>query len=275
MIPEKILQTDLLDILFENKNKSYGAYLLRRHYAVHLTKALFITAVASISFFLFLQLKPVKQSVSSLFIIPPDGLKITQVEVENDLPRSKQVKPPVTMPKANTVDYQQVVIVPDDAVPQNMVDVNTLNDANISNANITGDADVPADIVEPITGGGSGNIEPVVKSVEPTEPAVLNFAEIMPAYPGGVQALKRFMERNLVKPDNLEPGESVVIRAKFIVGVTGAIEQVELLNDGPAELKKTVLQTIAKMPSWSPGMQNGHPVAVYFVLPITFMASDD
>lgn len=275
MVPDKILQSDLLDILFENKNKSYGAYFLRRHYPVNLIKAVFITVVLSVSFFLFLQLKPVAQYSTEPILFTPDDHTIIDVFVKPESPEPFMARQQVVMPKASSIDYQHIVIVPDDAL-QNVVDVNALQNANIGNVTSDGMPDAPIDIAEPFSGNGPGDVEPVtVKPIEPVEPSVLNFAEIMPAYPGGVQALKRFMERNLIKPDNLEPGEKVVIKAKFIVGVTGVIEKVELLTEGPEELKKSVLQSIAKMPAWSPGMQNGHPVAVYFVLPITFIASDD
>lgn len=275
MIPDKILQSDLLDILFENKNKSYGAYFLRRHYHFHLMKALFITAAISVSFFLFLQFKPVNQISKAPLLVIPDGNTVIDVIVERERTEPETARPQPAIPQARSIDYQQVLIVPDH-IQQNVVDVNVLQNANISNVTTDGVPDAPVDVVEPISGNGYENAEAVVaKPVEPAEPAVLNFAEIMPAYPGGVQALKRFMERNLIKPDNLEPGDKVVIKAKFIVGVTGIIEQVELLNEGPQELKRSILQTIAKMPAWTPGMQNGHPVSVYFVLPITFIATDD
>ncbi len=273
MIPEKILQSDLLDILFENRNKYYGAYFLRRNYSNYLLKAIATTTALSILFFLLLQMRSEKRTEQILTFFPDDH-HVTDVFIEPDQPVSKPAVKQMIIPTSNSIDYDNVKIV-QDSVVQNIADVDALEHANISNETIEGDPSIPTDIVQPFS--SDGNNEMGVKNTiteKAVEPSVLNIAEIMPAYPGGIAALKRFMERYLVKPDNLQSGETVVIKAKFVVSKTGEIEQIALLNDGPSDLKQSVLKTIAKMPNWSPGIQNGHPVAVYFVLPITFMATE-
>ncbi len=273
MMPEKILQSDLLDILFENRNKYYGAYSLRRNYINHLLKAIAITTALSILFFLLLQIRTEKNK-GQIFALIPDDPHVTTVIFEPDKPEHVPVEKPISTPLANTIDFDHVQIVPDN-VQQNIVDNDVLEHASISNETIDGDPEAPIDIAQP--NAGTGNKAVVVENAAPeieVAPSVLNIAEVMPAYPGGVAALKRFMERYLIKPDNLQAGETVIIKAKFVIGKTGKIEQVELLTDGPSELKESVLKTIAKMPEWKPGLQNGHPVAVYFVLPITFTATE-
>jgi len=96
----------------------------------------------------------------------------------------------------------------------------------------------------------------------------------MPEFPGGLEALKKFLLKNIRQPDDLQPGERIVVLASFIVARNGGIEQMKIINSGRADLDKEVLRVIGKMPSWKPGVQNGHEVSVYFNLPVTFIGAD-
>ena len=103
----------------------------------------------------------------------------------------------------------------------------------------------------------------------------LTWAQVMPEYPGGIEALKKFMLRNLKQPDNLQPGEKIVVKATFIVNKQGEIEQVKIIGSGRDDLDEEVKRVINKMPLWRAGMQNGNAVAVYFNLPVTFMSEEE
>jgi protein TonB len=82
------------------------------------------------------------------------------------------------------------------------------------------------------------------------------------------------MQRNLVQPDDLEAGEKVVVMVRFVVEKDGTIAAATLLNSGRKDLDENVLRTVQKMPKWVPGMQHGNRVAVYFKLPVTFLAQE-
>ena len=97
----------------------------------------------------------------------------------------------------------------------------------------------------------------------------------MPEYPGGIEALKKFMLKNLRQPDDLQPGEKILVMASFVVNKNGQIEQVKIINGGRTDLNKEVQRVINKMPFWKPGLQNGNTVAVYFNLPVTFISTED
>ena len=73
MLPDEILQSDLLDILFENRNKTYGAYALRRSYNKTITSAISITAFIALTFSVLLFSSHAKHHDFVIpFIIPPD-----------------------------------------------------------------------------------------------------------------------------------------------------------------------------------------------------------
>jgi protein TonB len=101
---------------------------------------------------------------------------------------------------------------------------------------------------------------------------VLDIAEIMPEFPGGTEALKRFLIRNLRMPENnLEEGAQVKVIARFVVGADGRVRDIEIILPADAEFNAEVKRVIAKMPDWKPGSQNHRNVAVYFNLPVNFM----
>ena len=97
----------------------------------------------------------------------------------------------------------------------------------------------------------------------------------MPAFPGGVNALVKFILKNIHQPDDLQAGESIKVIASFVVSKTGGIENIKIISSGRPDLDKEVTRIINKMPLWKPGLQNGKPVSVYFNLPVTFKSADE
>jgi protein TonB len=111
------------------------------------------------------------------------------------------------------------------------------------------------------------NEEPVENKDE-----VLRIAEVMPEFPGGIEALKRFLIRNLHMPENnLEEGEQVKVIARFVVGADGKVRDIEITLPAEAQFNTEVKRVIAKMPDWKPGSQNHRNVAVYYNLPVNFV----
>lgn len=100
---------------------------------------------------------------------------------------------------------------------------------------------------------------------------ILTFAEEMPEYPGGVEALYRFLAQNIVYPPNmrLEKKEAKVY-ATFIIDSNGRIRNIEILNKVPAEFAEETIRVIKMMPAWKPGSQDGKNVTVKYSLPVRF-----
>lgn len=259
MKPEQILNADLLDILFEHRNKDYGAYTLRRGYDRRLLMGLLSMLLVAAIFVVvnFVKMKSTGEAIAEL--IPPDS-KLTEVEI---LSPPKPPEAPKQQQKAASIQYVVPVIsnrvetdVPETAEIAKEVEVSTVTNegppmapsAPVGNDNITAPA-----AVEP----------------EP-EPAVLHRAEVMPEFPGGEAAMKRFMQKNLrFDFDNMEPGSRVEIRCRFVVDKEGKVNGIEIYKSGGrSEFDKEVSRVVGKMPDWKPGSQNGRKVAVYFTLPV-------
>jgi len=271
MQPEKIMQSDLLDILFENRNKTYGAYALRRSYnktmAYAITTTLFIAMAFSITQFM----RHAKhRDLARQVIISPDNV-FTKVEPVK--PLSANPAPQHAVPHIRQVISTPPAIVND--IPETQmptvveIDKSIVGKTNIDGKDATGEVPPP---VSTQAGTGTVAIQPVETKPDGSP---VTWAQIMPEYPGGLDALRKFMLKNLKQPDDLQPGEKIVVTASFIVNKNGQIEQVKIINSGKADLDKEVQRVINKMPLWKPGIQNGNTVAVYFNLPVTFMSEDE
>ncbi|HEY4155800.1 MAG TPA: energy transducer TonB [Puia sp.] len=94
----------------------------------------------------------------------------------------------------------------------------------------------------------------------------------MPEFPGGTEALRRYLSRNLRMPDTeKESGSQVRVIVKFVVGPDGRVTGINTILSGGKAFDEEVQRVISRMPTWKPGIQNGRKVSVYFNLPVNFV----
>jgi protein TonB len=268
MEPLAILQADPLDLLFENRNKSYGAYPLRKFYPQRLMISLGIimSLVVLISFTL-LYPESSTSVIPKKFLLPDDTIREYIIKPDIKLTvlpaRPNSPKPPATM------IYTKPVIVADRDIPKPIPTIEKIEANSIGLKSIAG----PPDNGEPPANGNTAG-SAIIQSSEAAENKneVFDIAEIMPEFPGGTEALKRFLIRNLRMPENnLEEGGQVKVIARFVVGADGRVRDIEITHPADAEFNAEVKRVIGKMPDWKPGSQNHRHVAVYFYLPVNFV----
>jgi len=270
MNKELILKSDVLDILFENRNKSYGAYNLRKFYDNRLMKSIgiMISSVVLLSAFSFI---PQKKTV----VIDPGYTTIVMTLSPPVKEKEKEVVKPKDQPKPpaqRTTGFTKPVIV-DLKTPVNPI--TTLTDSSaIGSKTIPGKPGVVPLVVPPsIPGNGPLLVaEPVKPLVDKLTPR--NEAEIMPAYPGGLAALRKFLERNLQTPGDMQEGEVVDVKIRFVVGYDGKLQGFETVQDGGEAYNNEVVRVLKKMPEWVPGKSNGENVSVYFTIPVKFVPAE-
>lgn len=116
-----------------------------------------------------------------------------------------------------------------------------------------------------------GNIAIPEPPIPPSEPKVHQFAEKMPEYPGGLQAMMNYIHSYFEKKNIKQEGN---IYVRFVVNEDGSLSNLEFLkiDTGLANLglKSDVENLIATMPNWIPGENNGQKVKVYMTIPIRF-----
>lgn len=97
------------------------------------------------------------------------------------------------------------------------------------------------------------------------------FIETMPEFPGGVDAMMRFLGNELVYPkDARRKGIEGRVVLQFIVNADGSIINIEVIKSVYESLDKEAVRAVSQMPKWKPGTQQGKPVFVKFTLPLVF-----
>ncbi|MBA4196065.1 MAG: hypothetical protein C0459_00795 [Chitinophaga sp.] len=276
MKPEQILKSHVLDIVFENRNKQYGAYELRSRYNNRLLRAIMFTSAIVLLFALLQSWKVPHKKVSVYANL--DGVKLTAVEIPKEEVKKDEAPKPKKVHVDNIASATDYVpkIVPDDKVNKKV------NDQALIDSVVIGDKDTPGlaatglinETLEASSNGvpnSTGNTD--VKEVVVEDKPLIR-AEFMPEFPGGKEAFLKFMQKNLRQPDDLEEGQKINVIARFVVEPDGSIEGLDIIQQGREDLNKEVIRVLRKMPKWKPGMQNGRAVPVYFKVPITFMTAD-
>jgi len=267
MTNKEILQADLLDILFEHRNKLYGAYALRKTYSRRLGFAL---GVALSIVLLFILMSFVNNRANGHFRRNrSDSLKITPFVILDEKPKEPEPKKEKQKPPTAEVDYQPPKIVEDDKVKQTLPDLIDIDNANISDKNLAGDK--PNDIAN-TSSGSKGDGDVIVKEPEKTDEPPLPSRE--PSFPGGPAAWLKFLQRILQAPEDIEPGKRIEVQIRFWVDIDGSVSRPEIIKSGGAAFDKEVMRVMKKMPKWEPALQAGKPIAVAYQQPVIFIGEE-
>ncbi|GAA4727553.1 energy transducer TonB [Flavisolibacter ginsenosidimutans] len=266
MTSQQILQADVLDILFEKRNKDYGAYLLRRNYSAQLLKAMGITALLVIALLFLGNSSSTKSVVAKL---NDNGFVVKQVEwpKEKIEPPKPKVQPPATQQPAKT-EVLLDKIKPVEKTTTIIATQKDLDDALPGTAKVDGPpaTAIQAPPLPPSTGNGTAE-----KETEKVAPPLPNR---QPQFPGGAEAWQKFLSRNLAPPADLEPGEKRSVLVRFSVDQDGVITNFVVVQSGGADFDNEVIRVLKKMPHWLPAIQNGRAVAVNFTQPVIFQAAE-
>lgn len=270
MEANKILTADILDIIFEGRNKDYGAYDLRRKYGETLRKALLITASALALVFLISFVSDLmnKNKTKTEF----DVVDTQLAEVKQDEPPPPPPPPPPTPPpppEVNQVKFTPPKIVKDEEVKpdekieeikeEQMISTKTVESEN-TNA-----------IVAPVDEGSK-----VVEAPE-DDNKIFNKVEVEAAFPGGENAWAKYLRKNLdpnVPIDNGAPEGTYQVIVRFVVGKDGTISDVQAETGHGYGMEQEAMKIIKKGPKWTPALQNGRNVNAYRRQPITFVVSE-
>jgi len=256
-----------LSLVFEGRNKEYGAYVNREESSDRHLKAMFIITIVALGLIflprLIQSVVPVADSgVGQNGVVAP--ILIAQKEV-NTVQVNKVVPPPVQLKK--TIIFTPPVVKPDDKVrDEDLIKTQlelTETKAAISIATVDDGTENGVDIAA--MKGHSILVEETAKSEIPSH------VEVMPLFPGGDAAMMKWLKDNLIYPvDALERNIQGRAVLRFVVNKDGSIGNVEVLKGFDPSCDKEAVRVVKKMPNWIPGRQNGNPVAVYYSLPVVF-----
>jgi protein TonB len=272
----KLQTADILDIIFDGRNKEYGAYDLRKTYNKRLRNALFATIGICV---LLLVLSIIANSAGK----EKQEVMVQDMSLENMKNEEKKPEPPPPPPppkqeppKVEITKFTPPKIVKDEEVKpdEEIKEVEKLEDTKIGTFNQEGAKD--EGLVAPPVEKSTGVVE--APKVEEDYDKVFTVVQIPAEFPGGLSAWSRFLERNLNRDIPVEngapPGRYTVVVA-FTVSKTGSISDVAAENDPGYGTKAEAMRVITKGPSWKPAVQNGRNVIYRHKQPITFLVSEE
>ena len=271
-----ILKTDILDIIFEKRNKAYGAYDLRKFYPNRLRLALGFMFITAIGFLAFTFLIKKNEDSRGLFDKIPETI-LKEISITPPIEPVKEPEIAKMMAKQATPVNQtrlisSLLIVPD-VIKTDPVKTIMPKDV-IGKANIDNPTSTPAVVqpVQPLT--GQGGTEKIVPKIDINTPMDGGAVDVLPSFPGGMDALKAFLEKNLHNPYDLENGETIAVKVRFVVGYNGKLQGFTTVEDGGDVYNKEVMRVLKKMPEWIPGKAKGQDVSVYYTIPVKFVMSN-
>jgi len=243
------------DIVFEIRNKEYGAYILRKKYSAYVTLSILIGIII----------------ISTAIITPYLNAKAlekrqhrterqVEIKLENlDQPDQAVVPPPPPPPPPTDV-VQQVKYIPpvvvDSVKPEDTQKLMTADEAQV---NVKND-----DLVE---------IKEVKEEVQEkeSEPEPFLYVEEMPVPPGGVPGLYKYIAEHTQYPEIArENNIQGKVYVRFCVTAKGTVEQVSILKGVDPSLDAEAIRVVRSFPKFTPGKQAGIPVPVWFNVYINF-----
>lgn len=272
MEANKILSADILDLVFENRNKEYGAYELRKTYNGRITKALIITvSLAALALGGSFLASSMSDKNAAQFKV--NDLVMEEIKQEEEKKPEPPPPPPPKQepPKVEMTKFTPPKIVKDEEVKKDEIPPETkeLEDTKIDVVSQEGIKDEGlAPVIE--------QKAVIEEKKEEDENKVFEKVEIEAAFPGGESAWRKYLERNLnanAPVDNGAPEGQYTVWIQFIVDKEGNISDVKPQTSHGYGMEEEAAKIIKKGPKWTPAQQNGRQVKAYRKQPITFVVT--
>jgi protein TonB len=263
-----LYKPEWLELVFDSRNKAYGAYDLRQHYAKNMVMAMGATFLGigllfgAGAIFSGGRLAP----VISIPHDPVITIHLSQIKPPVAPPKHIEPVKPVTPPK--TTALTPFVVKPDPVITTPAPVIAQITGA-VGQTTSKG-KEGPVNII-PVTTPGSGTVTAPDNSIH--QPFGL---DVMPAPVGGDKAWAKFLNKNLRFPDEAQQdGVSGRVILSFIVEKDGTLSNITVDRPAGHGFDEEALRVLKLAKAWKPGIQNGQPVRVKFEIPINFQLSSD
>jgi periplasmic protein TonB len=247
-------KTDLDEIVFEQRNKTYGAYFMRKRYNRFVTYALIfaITALLAatiVPYFLFKQARSINDN------------KDVSVEFTDMNKPPEDAPPPPPPPPPPEALEQKVKFTAPVVTSDTVEDTGALNQDDLNQQSTTTTVTEETEIV----------VEETENQVIEQQAPILTIVELMPSFEGGEEKMYTWLGDNIKYPQVAkETGITGTVIVTFVVEKDGSITGVQVLKDIGGGCGEEAIRVVKNMPKWKSGKQNGVPVRVQFNLPIRF-----
>ncbi|OUP07489.1 energy transducer TonB [Mediterranea sp. An20] len=256
------------DLIFEGRNKEYGAYKMRARAPRRLTFSVILVIVIALVGFsipkLITMVTPEKKEVMTE-VTTLSQLEEPEVKQEEKVQEVRPVESPPPALKSS-IKFTAPVIKKDEEVADEdeMKSQEELTESKvtISIADVKGNDEEGGQLLE--------DLKQIVTEA-PEEEQVFDMVEQKPQFPGGDAEMMAWLSKNLhYPPIAAENGTQGVVVCQFVVGSDGTIRDVKVMRSLDPSCDKEAVRAIMSMPKWLPGRQNGKAVAARFTLPVRF-----
>ncbi len=260
-----ILTNQWIDMVFEGRNKVYGAYELRKDSPKSSLKAL---GFGALFFALAMAAPAIFDKLASGSGDEADVKKIVTVKLP---PKQKKEDlavppppPPPPPPQQNQTKFVKPVVAKAEEVVEDPPKIEEIKDKKTGAETIKGNDEAPISIEKP----GDGD----VKVVEEDPNILYNSAgiEVKPDFPGGMTKFYKFIGDNFTAPEDL----TGKIFVQFVVEKDGSLTDIKILRDIGSGTGAEAIRVLKKCPKWAPGEQNGKKVRCTYQLPISVVAAE-
>ena len=271
-----LISNEWSDLLFENRNKEYGAYVLRQQTGTRNILSIIIVLVILGIAMACVVAKNAIDDYRASRIHHDDVVILTNLPSQKPEPKVERAEPvrqenveKVVEKVRSSIKFVAPVIKKDDEVnPEDMMktqDEIMSSKVAVGFANVIGN-DETAEVLRHkevlVT-------EPVKPKAE--ENVIFEVVEQMPTFPGGMSALMQYLSKNIKYPPVAEEnGIQGRVICTFVVERDGSVSDIRIAKGVDPSLDKEAIRVVSAMPKWIPGRQNGQSVRVKYTLPVTF-----
>ena len=274
-------QIDLIDnrwsdIMFENRNKEYGAYVLRRQTTARNIKSIIAVLIIFALVMVYMVAKNAYDDYQKAHMAQTQVTELTALQEQKkeakverkEIVKQEKVEQVVEKVKSS-IKFTAPVIKKDDEVRPE--DEMKSQDEIMNSKVAVGFANV-------IGNDESGEVLKAKEMIinEPVKPKeeenkVFDVVEQMPSFPGGMAALMAYLQKSIKYPPVAEEnGIQGRVVCTFVVERDGSVTDVRVAKSVDPSLDKEAVRVVSAMPKWIPGKQNGQSVRVKYTLPVTF-----
>jgi protein TonB len=256
-----------LEVIFDSKNKSYGAYQLRQQNGANTARALLIASVAFILLFMMPKIMNLVNT-SSIEDIPKADVSATIRDIEPIDPEVlplPSIEPPAA--KEDQTKFAPPIVREDDLVQDDEPpSIEELKNSNPGQRTIAGVPDGDLVIVTP---PGDGPKQSAVVEDNTAYDAIT--IEVQPSFRGGIDKFYDYLRSTVRYPAvAMEQGIQGKVFVSFIVERDGTLTDIQVLRKLGGGTDEEAIRVLKASPAWNPGIQNGKKVRVKFNIPISF-----
>ena len=257
-----IYETSWIDLVFENRNKEYGAYQLRRD-SSKTTVTAFFSGILLISAF------GVVFTLSNLFGNPivvkttpilDEPIKVTPYLIQPDKPKTPLNTSQTKTPQEPSVLLPMVV----SSIPDIIADIPTNKDI-IENHPLNSGTEAGTGT----NNAATGTIESTTLPIDDGK-VINNTSQLdkLPEFPGGINKFYNYVGNNFEKPE-IDGVNTLRVYVAFVIEKDGSMTDIKVLRDPGYGLGKEAIRVLKSLKTkWSPGMINSKPVRTSYNLPI-------